>query len=335
MKPTITVVIPNYNDSVLIKYCIDSIYSQEEIPEKVIIVDDASTDNSLDVIRELIKEYENAELICNEIQLGTMGSLNVGLNRTTTDYTLFLSANDYLKPGIFKHAKLCLDKHNHPGVWSALVSTINDKDQLKYNYPSPVISLKDKYLSPEKCRKLSMLIGHWFTGTTLFFHTETLKTIGGFDANYKGLADMFAALSLAALKGASFTPRPYGVMRLHDDGLMTKTSVDLNGLDKIIEHMIIEGPKVCSDLFNEKFCDVMQRRIRFTAIRTFSDESWHQHVIKWNGLRYMLLNKTFPITGNFRRLQLIMAFIILRPTLDIITIVWYRLFGYIYISLRK
>lgn len=335
MKPTIAVVIPNYNDSNSLKQCLDSVYKQDDIPDQVLVVDDQSTDNSLDVINECLCNIPSAKLVVNTVRLGTMGALNEGLKRVTTDYALFLSSNDYLKSGIFTRARSCIHNDGYPGVWSAMVSTVDEKGRQSYAYPSPVISLKDTYLMPDECIRMALLVGHWFTGTTLIYHCETLKKIGGFDQTYKGLADMLAALTVASIKGASFSPEPFGVMRQHAGGLMERTSNDLAGLDVILDRMVDEGPKLSPQLFSQKFCDVMQRRIRFTAIRSFNDNSWWVHARKWNGYRYKLLNTVSPLVGKFRKLQLLLAFILLRPLQDVFTIIWYRMFGALFVNVRR
>ena len=334
MKPTIAVVIPNYNDSDTLKQCLDSVLGQNDIPDQIVVVDDQSTDNSLEVIETCLRDTTNAELIVNPSRLGTMAALNAGLERVTADYALFLSSNDYLMPGIFERARSRIAADGCPGVWSAMVATVDENGRQSRLYPSPVISRKDSYLTPDQCRHMAMRIGHWFTGTTLVYHCETLRKVGGFDIAYRGLADMLAALTIASVKGASFSPEPFGVMRKHAGGLMTSTSADLHGLDEILERIVIVGPRLSPQLFTDKFCEIMQRRIRFTALRTFDNESWIAHARGWQGYRYSLLASVSPLFGRMRKLRLAVAFIILRPPLDLFFMIWYRLFGCLFVMAR-
>jgi glycosyltransferase involved in cell wall biosynthesis len=334
MMPTIAVVIPNRNDSVPLRKCLDSVLSQDVGPDQIIIVDDQSTDDSQNIIRKAIHNIPEAELIINPIQLGTMGALNEGLKHATCDYVLFLSSNDYLEPGIFKRAKQNIAGHGFPGVWSAMVWAVDEDGEHQRLYPSPVVALTDTYFSPRKCIKLAMSIGHWFTGTTLIYDRHLLREIGGFDTTYKGLADMFAALTVASLKGASFSPEPFGVMRQHAGGLMLQTITDLHVLDGILERVRSEGPQLSPKLFSQKFCNLMQRRIRFTAIRAFQNNSWQSHLQLWKGYRYMLLSVISRYLGKSRTLQLAVAFLLLRPIWDLVSIVWYRTIGARYIAAR-
>lgn len=334
MTPSIAVVIPNYNDSGPLQQCLESVLQQEEGPDQVIVVDDQSTDNSVEVIKGYLRNDAPSELVVNTKRLGTMGALNEGLRRVRTDYALFLSSNDYLRPGIFTHARARILTDGYPGVWSAMVSAIDEHETRSYLYPSPVVSLRDTHFTPEQCIRLAMLLGHWFTGTTLIYHSETLRKIGGFDTAYKGLADMLAALTVASIRGASFSPQPFGVMRLHAGGLMANTSKDLVGLDVILERMAVKGPKLSPQLFSDKFCNLMQRRVRFTALRAIDDGSWIVHARNWQGQRYRLLNAVAPLLGRFRKLQLAAAFFLLRPFMDLFAILWYRIAGNAFITIR-
>lgn len=335
MIPTIAVVIPNRNDSGPLRKCLDSVLNQDIVPDQIIVVDDQSTDDSQAVIQKKIHNIPGAEIVINPIRLGTMGALNEGLNHVTCDYVLFLSSNDYLENGIFERAKFCITADGFPGVWSAMVWAVDENGEHPRLYPSPVVALSDTYLSPSKCIRLAMSIGHWFTGTTLIYHRQTLQEIGGFDIAYQGLADLFAALTVASLKGASFSPEPLGVMRQHAGGLMSQTSTNLPGLDGILEKVFKTGPKLSPKLFSPKFCELMQRRIRFTAIRTFHDNSWQAHARSWQGYRYRFLSVMCPFFDSYRKLQLITAFLSLRPFWDVVTIIWYRMFGTAFIIAKN
>jgi glycosyltransferase involved in cell wall biosynthesis len=327
MTPTIAVVIPNRNDSVHLAKCLDSVLAQNVLPEQIIVVDDQSTDNSLEVIREKLFDIPQAKMIANIARLGTMGALNEGLKYVTSEYVLFLSSNDYLEGDIFEHAKSCISSADSPGVWSAMVWAVDESGHRLHLYPSPVISFTDAFLPPEKCIHLANKVGHWFTGTTLIYHRETLQSIGGFDTTYQGLADLLAALTISSIKGAAFSPEPLGVMRQHEGGLMQRTITNLPELDAILTKMEHVGRELSPALFTSQFCDVMKRRFRFTAIRAFHNNEWLIHCDSWQGFRYRLLGTVSRYLGNHRQLQLAFAFLLLRPHFDLILIIWYRYLG--------
>lgn len=328
MKPTIAVVIPNRNDSNFLRACLDSVLHQSVRPDQIVVVDDQSTDSSIDIIREKLAGVSRAELVINPTCLGTMGALNEGLKRVTSEYVLFLSSNDYLSEGILGRAKSCIERAGSPGVWSAMVWVADENGScLKLN-PSPVVALTDTFLPPEKCIRLAKMLGNWFTGTTLIYHRETLQAIGGFDIAYQGLGDLLAALTISSLKGASFSPEPLGVVRKHAGGYLWRTLTNPEGLEAILSKIENTGPQLSPALFSRNFCERTRHRFRFAAIRA-SGEEWQVTLPPSQSqkrYRYRIFGTLAPFIGSHRRLRLVLAYILLRP-FDVIPMVWYRWMG--------
>ena len=115
---------------------------------------------------------------------------------------------------------------------------------------------------------------------------------------------------------------------------MWRTITDLPGLDVILAKMENSGSKLSPALFTAEFCDVMKRRIRFTAIRASHNNEWLTHAGLWQGSRYRILRAVCTLLGNFRKLQLAVAFVLLRPVFDPIAIIWYRLIGRLFVLSR-
>ena len=333
-RPTISVVIPNRNDSAYLEMCLDSVLHQPVRPDQIIVVDDQSTDDSVEVIREKLTGVAGVEIIVNPICLGTMGALNEGLKHVTSEYVLFLSSNDYVTVGIFERAKFCIAKAGSPGVWSAMVYVSDECGHHLRLHPSSVVAMTDTFLPPDKCIRLAMSLGNWFTGTTLIYHRETLQKIGGFDIAYHGLADLLAALTISSIKGASFSPEPFGVMRLHSGGYLSKTLADFAELDTILARIESTGPKLSPALFSRTFCGRTKHRFRFSAIRASGGSSLVKSFHTWQGYRYRAFDMLSPVLGNYGKLRIILAFLLLRP-FDVIPMGWYRWMGFMWVMACK
>ena len=200
--PGIAVIVPNRNDSRYLPRCIRSILEQKDPPEELIVVDDQSTDNSVAVIRSLIAGQERARLIQNPVNLGTLGAMDEGLKNSRSAYVLFLSANDFLLPGIFARARPCLARHPGAGLWSAMGWLVDEEDRLVRLHVSPVVSLRDTYIPPAQCGRLAYRLGNWTVGATLVYHRDTLEAVGRFDPAYMGLTDLVTTLMVANRRGA-------------------------------------------------------------------------------------------------------------------------------------
>ncbi|MDB6370473.1 glycosyltransferase [Photorhabdus bodei] len=97
----ITIIIPVFNDENNIIYLLDSISSQENVNFEVIIINDGSTDNSLEVIKEYEKR-DNRIRIFNQENRGVSIARNYGIKYARGEWILFVDSDDWLKPQILR-----------------------------------------------------------------------------------------------------------------------------------------------------------------------------------------------------------------------------------------
>lgn len=117
-----SIIIPNYNSSKWIKRCLDSILKQTYENYEIIIVDDMSTDDS---VQEINSYYHLFAPRIKFIKLTEKrfngGARNVGIDNATGDYILFLDCDDYLYSNKTLH-----DLANF--------ISLNNKDLIRLNY---------------------------------------------------------------------------------------------------------------------------------------------------------------------------------------------------------
>ena len=95
--PQISVVIPCYNQAQYIAECLDSIVAQTFKDYEVIIVNDGSTDNSLEIIKQYIDRYENF-LLLNQSNQGVVFARNNAISKAKGKYIYPLVADDKIAP---------------------------------------------------------------------------------------------------------------------------------------------------------------------------------------------------------------------------------------------
>lgn len=106
----ISVIIPVYNASALIDRCLDSVFGQTYNGNiEVIIVDDGSTDNSVDIIKHR-REQDRIRLF-QQTNSGPSTARNKGIAEAQGKYLAFLDADDYWMPDFLSKTSRFLDSH--------------------------------------------------------------------------------------------------------------------------------------------------------------------------------------------------------------------------------
>ena len=97
----LSIIIPIYNVEEYVERCIDSVYQQglQESDFEIIVVDDASPDNSLQIVQGIQKKHSNITII-SQSNKGLGGARNTGVAATKTEYLLFLDSDDFLEPSV-------------------------------------------------------------------------------------------------------------------------------------------------------------------------------------------------------------------------------------------
>ena len=94
----LTIAIPNYNGGENLKRSIESCKTIK-IPKndyEILIVDNKSTDNSINIVNEMQKKFANIRLIQNEKNLGRIQNWNIVIEQTQSKYLIFLFTNDLI-----------------------------------------------------------------------------------------------------------------------------------------------------------------------------------------------------------------------------------------------
>jgi glycosyltransferase involved in cell wall biosynthesis len=103
-RPTVSVVIPCFNYARFLPSAVRSALTQEGVGVNVVIVDDASTDNSLKVARALAAEHPEVTVLAHETNQGPVATFNDGLELVSGEFLVRLDADDLLTPGALRRA---------------------------------------------------------------------------------------------------------------------------------------------------------------------------------------------------------------------------------------
>ena len=105
MRPSVDVVVPCYNYGRYLEHCVQSVLSQQGVDIRVLIIDDVSKDNSVEVAERLAKADARVSVLKHTVNKDLVGTANDGvIDWATAKYTLLLSADDALTPGALRRA---------------------------------------------------------------------------------------------------------------------------------------------------------------------------------------------------------------------------------------
>ena len=94
-KIDVSVIVPAYNRANYISKCIDSALGQKDVTTEIIIVDDGSTDNTLDICNEYAGKHTNIHVL-HQANSGMASARNAALDIAAGDYITFLDSDDRL-----------------------------------------------------------------------------------------------------------------------------------------------------------------------------------------------------------------------------------------------
>ncbi|WP_203989581.1 glycosyltransferase family 2 protein [Sphaerisporangium rufum] len=98
-QPDVAVIVPNYNKRKTLRACLESVYAQTYRPAEVIVVDDVSTDGSLEIAREF-----PCTIVESPRNQGPAGARNLGVARSSAPLLFFVDSDTALAPDAIANA---------------------------------------------------------------------------------------------------------------------------------------------------------------------------------------------------------------------------------------
>ena len=145
VKGRVSVITPIYNAEKFLGKTLNSIFNQTYKEIEIVLVDDCSTDNSVNIINNLKKEHNEIIYFCQEKNLGAGAARNKALELATGQYVAFLDSDDlWIQDKVSKQIEL-MKKENCPFSYTA-IEMIDENDKLIKNKRNLKTKCNYKYL---------------------------------------------------------------------------------------------------------------------------------------------------------------------------------------------
>ncbi|MFE4194470.1 glycosyltransferase [Paenarthrobacter sp. NPDC056912] len=101
-RPLVSVIVPGYNEAVVITKCVESILASRYLRMEVILVDDGSTDATASIMAGLAEQYDRVRFLSQE-NAGKGAALNRGISAAQGDVLMFVDADGIFAPDTLMH----------------------------------------------------------------------------------------------------------------------------------------------------------------------------------------------------------------------------------------
>ena len=102
-SPSLSVIISNYNNAEFLPQFLQSVVDQSIQPKEIILIDDASTDNSVEILEEFARKHSIVKFIRNQTnQKPIICYYKIGLEAATGDFIIGLGVDDIYFPDFSK-----------------------------------------------------------------------------------------------------------------------------------------------------------------------------------------------------------------------------------------
>lgn len=198
-EPLISIIIATYNSDPFILQTLESIRNQSWKKIELIITDDCSTDDTVEVCRKWIHEnkfrFYNSEIITSEKNQGVAANANRGLSRANGEWIKFLGADDTLKPECLEDNIAHINSNTEIKVLFSRVDIYkNIFEPGNYIRTVPEVPyaahglLSENRTADSQYRMLLVSDRIHFT-PSVFMNREAMIALGGFDERFPMLED--------------------------------------------------------------------------------------------------------------------------------------------------
>jgi glycosyltransferase involved in cell wall biosynthesis len=312
----LTVVLPNFNHARFLPFSLGALLAQTRPADEVIIIDDVSTDDSIAVIESFLPRLPNHKLLRNEINIGTAGNMNIGLELAHGSEIVFVAADDVIYPTFFERLLALLQSYPQAAFASARTDLIDVAGSSLGPLRCPAPLVRPGYIDPRTAAAFLMRDEAWFTGNATIFRRQPLIELGGFPEELASFTDGFTSRLLAVKYGVCYTPEILAAWRQLQTGMALSYMSDISQVRQVTK-LAADRMRENGRYFVPGYPERWKRRALFSA-RLLALSNARRRAKSKGWWRYMLALAREVVLGAclFARLRPQDTFTVLRRRLD-------------------
>ncbi|MEM7759350.1 MAG: glycosyltransferase [Cyanobacteria bacterium P01_A01_bin.40] len=220
-QPWLSVIIPTYNGSKYLAAALNSIVVQQESELECVVIDDGSTDNTLEIV-EHYQAQLNIKLITKARQGNWVANTNHALEVASGVYACFLHQDDLWLEGRLANIKTVIAAYPQASLYLHDSVFIDDLGKPLGLWRCPVAPKRKAIVAEKMVEKL--LIQNFIAIPAPVFKRTAALEIDGLNEELWYTADWDFWLKLAAMGDTCYIPKPLAAFRVHSNSQTIRRS---------------------------------------------------------------------------------------------------------------
>ena len=224
----IEVIIPAYNAEAYIAITLASVVSQTVRPVRIIVIDDGSSDNTVDTVKRFATQHPSITIECvSQANSGVSSARNLGLEMVTAEFVAMVDADDvWLPTKLEKQLAVFMQLGGHEvGLVYCGYGCIDDAGR-----PIPNLGYKlDPTLRGQIAKRLRRANQIAGSASAVLLRSSILRELGTFDARLVCAEDWDLWLRIAEHYAVDFAPEELVLLRRHSNNAQNNERRMLSG----------------------------------------------------------------------------------------------------------
>jgi glycosyltransferase involved in cell wall biosynthesis len=266
-RPSISVILPNYNHGKWLRRSVGALVAQAVSSMEILLIDDGSTDNSLEVIADLCRQHDCIRLIKHDVNRGPYVAVRAGLAAARGEFLLLAAADDFILPGLLERAEAALRAHPDAAFFCSEVALVDRSGHVVGYRPVVPPRTMSAYISPDDMRREIQRTDNWFVGPSVVYRHARIAELGYFDESLGTLCDGLATRLLGFRHGFYFDSDVLAVWMVDPASLSAQTSLSVAESSRVRD----VGARWITARFpadvRDSYAEIFSRRFRFNMAR--------------------------------------------------------------------
>ena len=287
-KPMVSVIVPNYNHSKFLEKRIDSILNQTYQDFELILLDDKSTDNSVDILRRYAQNPKVTAIEINEENSGsTFKQWEKGINMAQGKYIWLAESDDYADTTFLQCLVAAAEADPQVVICQAGANMIDQNDKPYAVKPYDRWDEKNLgqtiYYDGKKFdHKYMRITNVLYNASGIIFRRDAVNPFPDFVKQYRCCGDWLFWYHLAQKGKVAIVHKKLNYFRRHGDNVSMKTPIEENF--NVIDHFVKIGAISPKCLTHTIIYGIQQRHVK--------------HIKNWQPEHYdYLMQKFYDISG--------------------------------------